>query len=50
MLEVRVVDVCIHTEQPLEDAFDHAPEICREGLSIVLGKYLRVIHLSPNKY
>lgn len=39
LLEVAVVDVCIHTEQPLEDGAHNLHEVWREWLAELAWKH-----------
>ena len=48
VLEVGVVDVCVHPEQALEDGADDLLEAGREGLPIVLWEDARVVHLQQH--
>ncbi len=45
VLKVRVIDVCIHPEKPLENAVNDVFELEREWFSIMLGKEPWVINL-----
>jgi hypothetical protein len=45
LLEVAVVDVCIHPEHALEDGAHHVHEVGREGLPELAWKHRGVINL-----
>lgn len=50
VLEVRVVDVRVHSEQALEDDLDHVHEVRREVHAVLLREDRRVVQLRHDDF